>query len=70
MRYDWIFDAVQAEVDYRRTELYKVGRGTRPVRRRRWLLGRTRPEVSIPEQRRPGPDETHTPAVSHDAGRD
>ncbi|HVW41258.1 MAG TPA: hypothetical protein VHC18_07905 [Amycolatopsis sp.] len=57
MRNDWIFDAVQAEVAYRTEELYKAGRGTRPVRRRRWLRGRRQPEVSIPAQRRPAHDE-------------
>ncbi|HJQ48585.1 MAG TPA: hypothetical protein VJ870_20015 [Amycolatopsis sp.] len=56
MRNDWIFEAVQAEVAYRQEKLYKAGRGTRPIRRRRWLGGRKQAEVTIPEQRRPSDD--------------
>ncbi|NKQ53063.1 hypothetical protein HFP15_09230 [Amycolatopsis sp. K13G38] len=58
MRNDWIFDAVQAEVVYRTEELYKAGQGTRPLRRRRWRLGRKHAEIKIPEQRRPSRDES------------
>ena len=65
MRNDWIFDAVQAEVAYRTEELYKAGRrGTRPVRRRRWRLGRKNPEIKIPEQRQPSRDESPVSRVA------
>jgi len=67
MRNDWIFDAVQAEVAYRTEELYKAGRGTRPVRRRRWQLGRKHAEVKIPRQRRPSEAESVPSGVTHDA---
>ena len=62
---DWIFDAVQAEVAYRTSERYKAGPGTRPVRRRRWPLGRRRAEIRLPEPRRASPDDTTAPC--HDA---
>lgn len=55
MRNDWIFDAVQAEVAYRTEEIYK---SRAAVPKRRWRLGRRIPEVHVPEQRRPGRDET------------
>lgn len=53
---DWIFDAVQAEVAYRTEENYRAGRPSKP--RRRWLLGRRVPEVTVPEQRRPDHEES------------
>ncbi|KAA9158410.1 hypothetical protein FPZ12_022735 [Amycolatopsis acidicola] len=56
MRNDWIFDAVQAEVAYRTEMNFRAGRPASA--RRRWRLGRRIPEVTVPEQRRPGHEET------------
>ncbi|GAB3584550.1 hypothetical protein GCM10027445_60880 [Amycolatopsis endophytica] len=51
MRNELMFDAVMAEVAYRREQLEKAGRPGR-----RWF-GRRSVEVRVPEQRRPSTDE-------------
>ncbi|NIH79502.1 hypothetical protein [Amycolatopsis viridis] len=47
MRTELMFDAVMAEVAYRREQLEKAGRPGRP-----WFR-RARTRVQVPEQRRP-----------------
>ncbi|MFD4198638.1 hypothetical protein [Amycolatopsis thermoflava] len=51
MRNEIMYDAVMAEVAYRREQLEKASRPGR-----RWF-GRAKAEVRVPEQRRPSPVE-------------